>query len=87
MDIKEKLKTAGIKFEEVEEKREVNFKLEDLKDANFDEFEDNQLRAAYLLSSKYMQQEQPPHFTKEEWAKIHDRVKAAMDKKNMSHGE
>lgn len=87
MDIKERLKESGIKFEEVEEKQEVNFKLEELKDANFDEFEEGQLRAAYLLSSKYMQQEQPPHFTKDEWIKIHERVKAAMDKKQLSHGE
>jgi hypothetical protein len=86
MSIEEKLKEAGIKFEQVEEKQEINFQVSELKDANFEEFDDNQLRAAHLLSHKYMGQDEPEHFSAEEWKAIHERITAAMDKKQIPHG-
>lgn len=87
MNIEEELRKSGISFTHFEEKKSENFKVEELKDANLGEFEDSQLKAAHLLSHRYMSQEEPEHFSKEEWESIHEKITAEMDKRNISHGE
>lgn len=87
MGIEERLREHGFKFEIFETAEEgefKGFKVEELKDADFSKFEDNQLRAAWLLSQKFQKQEK--YFSALDWQTILQKIEAEMQKRNLKVG-
>ena len=81
MAIEEELKRHGIKYSKVEGEESALFKVEELKDANFGDFEDGQLKAANLMCFRYLKMPEIQVFSREEWEAIHQRVKAELEKR------
>jgi len=84
--IEEELKKHGIKYSRVEEEAAL-FKVEELKDADFSKFEDDQLKAANLMCFRYLKMPEAKVFSKEEWEEIHNKVKAEMEKRGLKSGK
>ena len=84
--IENELKKYGIKYSKVEGEESALFKVEELKDADFGKFEDGQLKAAMLMTYRYLKMDEPSTFSREEWEEIQQKVKAEMEKRGQNSG-
>ena len=84
MAIEEELKKHGINYSKVEEGEAALFKVEELENANFGEFEDGQLKAARLMCFRYLKMDEPQVYSKEVWEGIQQKIEAELEKRGSS---